>query len=379
MKNIKIKKETIILGIVILVLLFYLVLKQGDKVHYEIPDLAALDKEDIRKVEISKKGKTIILKKKEKKWVIGEKNYPADEDKIKDILDTIAELSLSEMVSESKNYRPYELDDEKKIAVKAYQQDRVVREFEVGKQASTYGHTFVKIAKDDKVYHARKSFRNYFDRGIDDLRDKVVMKFDKEEISEIQVTSEGQEYRFSKKVTSEKPKPAEGKEKDKKKEEISPPEPEEKIQWLTGDGQEGDKVKLDSFINQLSDLRCDKFLEDKELKDYKDKKPIFILTLKGSTSYTLSLFEKLAEGEDKDKYPAISSENAYPFLLSSYKGDNFIKDAKELLKEEETEKEDEKKKEEKRGDEAKQENKGKKAKEEKKSKKENRDKKEKQG
>ena len=330
MNNKKLKKEYIILGVVIIALLFYLILKQSDQIHYEIPDIKPLIKEDIGKVEIRLKGKTITLNKEENKWVVGEKKYPVDEGKVKNIIDTIAELSLSEMVSESRNYTPYELDDEKKIAVKAYKEGDVLREFEIGKQASTYGHTFVKIAGDDKVYHAKKSFRGYFEHEIDALRDKTVLTFDKNEISEIAVLSEGREYLFSKKVTVNEPKPAEAESK-----EAPPTAPEEKIQWLTAGGKEGDKAKLDSFINQLSDLKCDKFLEDKEPKDLEGKNPIFKITLKGSKSYTLSLFEKLVDGPDKDKFPGMSSENVYPFLMSGYKGDNFIKDAKELLKEEE--------------------------------------------
>lgn len=346
MSNKKMKKEYIVLGIVIVVLIFYLILKKDNKVHYDIPDIKSLVKEDIGEIKITREGKTLILKKEDTKWVIGEKKYPADENKVKNMVDTIAELSLSEMVSRSKNYKPYELGDEKKITVKAYKQDKLLRDFDIGKQASTYGHTFIRIAGDDNIYHARKSFRGYFDQEIDNLRDKVVMKFDKDEITEIRVTAPGQEYHFTKKVSVEKPKPAADSEKEKKKEEPTlPPQPgEEVIQWLTKDGKEGDKSKLDSFINQLSNLSCDKFIDDKEAKDYKDKKPVFKLTLKGNKSYTLSLFEKLAEeGENKDKFPAVSSESAYPFLLLSYKGDNFIKDAKELVKEEKIEEEKEKK------------------------------------
>lgn len=336
--NKKIKKEFIILGVVIIVLLFYLILKKSDSVHYDIPDVKPIEKEDIGKVEITLKGKTIVLNKKEDKWVVGEKHYIADDGKVKNILETIAGLSLSEMVSASKNYNPYELDEEKKIAVKAYKEDNAVREFDIGKQASTFGHTFVKLAGDDNVYHAEKSFRGYFEQKLDDLRDKKVMKFDKDEISEVYLKSEDIEYRFTKKVTIDKPAPAQTQKGEEDKADTPPPAPEEKIQWLTQDSKEGDKTKLDSFINQLADLSCDKYMEDTEVKDFKDKKPLFTLTLKGSKDYTLTLFEKLGEGHvDKDKFTAVSSENAYPFLLPGHKGDNFIKDAKELLKEEKKE------------------------------------------
>ena len=38
---------------------------------------------------------------------------------------------------------------------------------------------------------------------------------------------------------------------------------------------------------------------------------------------------------NQSKYPSISTENSIPFLLPSYRGENFIKDAKALLKKEE--------------------------------------------
>ncbi len=331
MKDRKIKTEYVVLLILIVALSFYLILKKSDKVHYKLPNMKSLVKEDVKKIEIARKDMNIVLMRQDEKWVIGSKNYPAAEDKIKNIVDTISNLSLTEMVSESKNYSRYGLGAEKKIAVKAYKKEgQVLREFEIGSQTSTYGHTFVKIAGDTRVYQARESFRNYFDQELDDLRDKEVMKFDKEEISEIEVMSAGVTHHFTRNV--KKIEPA-SKEKKEKKEAAPPPEPKEEISWVTANGKVGDKSKLDSFINQLADLSCDKFIEDKTPAEFKD--PIFSIKLKGNKEYTFFIFDKL---EKEAKYPAVSSENPYPFLISTYKAENFTRDAGELLKKEEAEK-----------------------------------------
>jgi len=37
------------------------------------------------------------------------------------------------------------------------------------------------------------------------------------------------------------------------------------------------------------------------------------------------------EGDNKGNYPAISSENPYPFLLASYKADQIMKKPEDLL------------------------------------------------
>ncbi|RLB30511.1 MAG: hypothetical protein DRG87_04865 [Deltaproteobacteria bacterium] len=60
----KVKKEYIILAAVILALSLYLFLRKTDKTHYELPKLSAVPKEDISKIEITKKGTDIILNRR---------------------------------------------------------------------------------------------------------------------------------------------------------------------------------------------------------------------------------------------------------------------------------------------------------------------------
>lgn len=321
MKKGKIKTEYIILGIIIL-LLAYLILKNPDKIHYELPEINSIDKEDITKIDIIKPGETINLVRKEKKWFIGPHNYPTNKTKIDKILDLIGSFRLSALVSESKNYSIYGLDKDNKIAVKVYKKNQVLREFEIGKAVSTYRHTFVRLSKDKNVYHARSNFRSDFNLKIDDLRDKVVMKFDKNEISEIYVTKDKIQIHFVKNIKPAEVKPGEKKDKNK-----SVP-PKDDVTWVNKDGKTGNKDKLDSIINQLSNLSCDQFIEDKSKDDLKD--PIYTLLLRGSKDYSIHIFKKLEK--DSGKYPAVSSENPYPFLLSSNKAKSIMGKPEDLIK-----------------------------------------------
>lgn len=340
MKNIK--KEYIILGVIIVVLFFYLLVRKTDRVQYDIPEIAAVKVEDIDKIEISKPGQTIKLVKKDDKWVIDPQAYPTDEDKIKRITDTVSQLILTDLASKARNYSRYDLDKEKVIGVKAYNKDKVVREFEIGKAAPTYGHTFVKIAGDNYVYYARESFRSHFDVKPGELRDKVVMKLDSNEISEVEIEKEGKKYLFAKKVKTIEPEPPapakDDKKEGEKKAETKPPvpqKPEEEISWLMPDGKKGDKTNLDSLINQVTNLSCDKYIEGKTKEDFKNEAPIYTLKLKGTKDYIISIFKKPEKKEDDDtssgEYPAISSENPYPFLLPSWKGDQVMKKPEDLI------------------------------------------------
>lgn len=339
----KMKKEMIILAVIIAVLLVYLALKKENQVNYEVPELAALKTENIDKIEIKKKDGDITLVKKEDKWVIAPNNYPTDEEKVNNITKTVTGLTLTEVVSQAKNYSRYQLDEEKALHVMVYDKDKVVRDFLIGKVSPTYGHTYVKIKDDDNVYHARESFRNYFDNKMDDLRDKKVMKVDKNDITEMTVVKEGVTQQFARKVeTPEPPTPVVPKEGEKAPETVTPPaKPEEKISWMTTDGKKGNKGNIESLIGQLSDLACESYIEGKTKEDYKATAPEFTLKLKGTKDFELTIFKKLEEGDNKDKYPALSSENAYPFYLSSWKAEQIMKKPEDLIEKPE-EKKDEK-------------------------------------
>jgi len=336
----KIKKEYIILGVIIVVLFFYLLVRKTNRVHYKIPNIEPVKTEDIDKVEIKKTDQTFVLVKKDDKWLIDPQGYPTDEDKVKKIIDTVSLLTLTDLASRSKNYSRYDLQEEKVIRVKAYQKDKVLRDFEIGKAAATYGHTFVKLKDDSNVYYARESFRNHFDVKTGELRDKVVMKLDSNEISEVEIEKEGKKYLFAKKVKTIQPPAVDKKEdkKDEKKVETKPPEPkkpEEEISWLMPDGKKGDKSNLDSLINQLTNLSCQEYIEGKSKEDFKEEAPIYTLKLKGSKDYIISIYKKPEKkGDDDtagDKYPAVSSENSYPFMLTSWKADQIMKKPEDLM------------------------------------------------
>lgn len=335
------KKEIIILGVVIVLLLGYLLFKSSDKVHYKIPGLETVKTEDIDKIEIIKEDATIQLAKQDDKWVIAPQGFPTDSAKIEKVTGTISGLTLTELVSKSRSYTRYDLTKEKAIHVKAYNKDNVLRDFEIGKTGATYGHTFVKIAGDSNVYYARESFRSHFDVKTGDLRDKKVLTLDSNEISEITIRQEGKTVVFSKQVKSvEPPKP------EVKEGETPPPpqQPQEEISWVKDDGTKGEKSKVDSLINQLTNLSCQDYIEDKTKEDFAALTPLYTLKLKGSKDFVITIFPKpeKKEGDDEtsgdDKHPVLSSESPYPFLLNSWKADQIMKKPGDLLPEKKEEK-----------------------------------------
>lgn len=337
MSNKAVKKEYIILGVLIAALLLYLVFKGTDKVHYQLPELKPIDVNTLTRIEIAKPGQTIILIKKDAQWLIDPMGYPVEGSVLTDITNNIKDLALTDLASRSKNYTLYDLGKDKAIHVKAYRNDEVVRDFELGKAASTYNHGFVKLKDDDRVFLASQVYRVNFDKPLKEFRSKQVMKLDKNEISEISVDmiKDGKKFLFTK---AAKPGPA--KAVDVKKDEKQPLVPpaqtsEAETTWTMSDGKEGNTVTLDAILIQLSDLRCFEFMEGKKKEDL--NAPIYTVKLKGKKDYIISIFEKTGDGPkdaegESEMYPAVSSENPYPFLINSYSVNTLMKKPEDLLK-----------------------------------------------
>ena len=325
----KIKKEYIILALIIVALSVYLVMRRGDRTLYELPDLPQVSQKEITRLQISRDKAIIDLNRKDSNWYLAPKEYPADADKVKNMLDNIEKLTLTALVSESGNYSLYDLSGEAKINVKAWQGDSLKRDIDVGKTASSFRHTFVKTAGDERVFHARGNFRNTYDTTLGDLRDKLILTCTPSEIQQIQVTAEKQPFilnRVQLPETKESPTAD-------KKEDAAPPT--QKTGWQTQDGRSADEAAVNRLLNTLSNLRCDTFIEDRAKEDF--TAPVFNIQLKGSQEYSLSIFAKTEEKETQ--HPAISSASKYAFLLTDSQAQGIMKDSSAILKEPEPDEE----------------------------------------
>jgi hypothetical protein len=327
----KMKKEYLILAAVIVGLSIYLFARKTDRALYELPQLPEVSGSKISKIEISGPEGTAVLNRVDEDWRIGPQEYPASKNKVQQMIDTIEDLTLTALISESKDYIRYDLSDDKKVSVKAWTGDSLSREFEVGKAASSFQHTFVKLAGDPRVYHARDNFRNKFDQKVNDLRDKSVLSFTVGDIQEVNLAKGSQSLLFGRKqAPPDKKSDSETADKDQ------PPKKAEMV-WQTADGRRADQAKLDRLLSTLAQLSCEDFIDDRKKEDFSD--PIFTIQVKGTQAYSLSIFAKLKE--DADNYPAISSQNAYVFLLEGWKADSLMPKFDEIL--EKAEKDDKEK------------------------------------
>ena len=257
------------------------------------------------RLEIKTPEETIALHQKDKQWYIAPHDFPADGAKLKSMLFAIEEIIITDLVSESQAYVRYELDD-KKIVVKAWTDDQLVRDFHLGKEAATYQHTFIRLPENPNVYHARGDFRRKFEETATALRDHEVLAFDPDTLQTIRLTNGRDTLQLNR---IEAPVPDQSK---SESEGLQLKIPAESV-WQTTSGRSVDPASLDSFLNVINNLKCENYLEGRQKAEFKS--PQFEIVLEGKETYTLKLFAK--ENEKDAALPAISSYTAYPFTLSN--------------------------------------------------------------
>ncbi len=318
----KLKKEYVILAAILVALILYLALHRSNRTHYQLPELSEVTGKHISKLEITTAGNSIIFNQKDNTWNIEPKGYRADPTKVKNILNVIEKLKLTALVSESKNYVRYDLRNDKNIHVKAWQGETLLREFDIGKAAPTFKHTFVKLPDDPNVYHARGDFRRNFDRSVDDFRDKTVLSFAQNTIQGIELTLEKKTISLSRKEIPEtfpekKDDPAAKAAKELKT----------KTVWEDTKGHEVAPSKISSLLSFLNSLECERYLDDLKKEDLKN--PIYTVALNGEKEYSLLVFSK--KDNNAKNYSAISSENESPFSLSDTQMDTIKSKLGEIL------------------------------------------------
>ena len=319
----KIKKEYVFLAVILVVLVLYIALKNTDRTHYTLPELKPVGKEDVDKILISRGDSTINVSKSSGKWKIKPAKYEADSKEIDQILDELKNLTITTLVSESETYGRYGLTADERIYVRAFEQEQALRQFYIGKTASTRRHTYIMFPGDHRVYEVSNNIRRIFDKSVDDLRDKEVLVFEATAATGLVMDpADGEETAFERKMVPLPVEPSEEGEQPAENQQME-------AKWMTEDGRTAKAESIKSLLRTLSSLKCSGYLEGKSKSDLTD--PIYTVTVRlNGQAHSVSVFEK----NDDNQYPAISTGSDYPFLLSEWRADQIMKDPGELMVEE---------------------------------------------
>jgi len=302
------KKEYLILVALIVLLSAYLLVHKDGTEQVPLPEIAKIAVKDVTGLDIVKKDRKIQLKKTDNGWQITGLDRKADKAAVENMLDALKKLKISALVSEKSDLRRYELDPDNRIGVTVLGSGKSLLSFDMGKTAPTYNHTFVLLDKDTNIYHAAGSFRTYFDKSAQELRDKKVMEFKEKSLRSLTLKKGDTEKSFT--ASEEK--------KDDKKTELI---------WKTKDGKALDKQAMDDLISALAFLECETFLGDGEIQGLKKEAPLAVISAGNGEAITLTLVKKGGE----DKITALSSMHQDAFVLSSFNSKDIMENMDKLL------------------------------------------------
>ncbi len=319
------KKEYIILIILIIGLITYLGLKKDNQVHYELPTIPQVDTTRIDRVEISKADRLVVLNKGENGWTVTDKKFSANPEDIEQMIGTLKAIKLSALVSEAKDLARYELNDTHAVKVKALAGKEAVRSFVIGKTAPSHNHTFIYLDdKDRTVYQANGNFKSQFDKESADFRDKKVLEFDPAGVKKVTLEKQGQIVTL---IKSQTPKTTD-QEKDETKKDLIEKKPlHEESTWKKEDGSVTDQKTISDLLSSLSKLECQAFLDEDKAARLKEIQPSCKILLENDKTFILNLFNK-NENQDVE---GSCSYTPYAFTLTSYKAEDIVSYADKLL------------------------------------------------
>lgn len=302
------KKEYLILILLILSFSAYLFLHKEDTDNTMLPEIKKIDVEKMTGIVLSKKEGPLKFFKEENKWTITDNAYPADLSSVKSMLDTIKEVKLSALVSQKGNLERYELDEDNRIQVKVTKNQDTLFEFSIGKTAPTANHTFVMVTNNKNVYHANGSFRSHFDKTLEDFRDKKVVEFKEKSIKQFTIEKDG----LSKTLISHE---------EKKDKEAS------SMDWKFQDGSSADKAIVSNLLSSVSFLKCEKYLDAFAKNELQKEAPLLTIRFENEEKNELILYK----AKTKDNFLGMSSMNEYAFALNSYTGKEIVSNSEKLL------------------------------------------------
>jgi len=303
----KVKKEYVILSVVIVALGLYLFFRNTDRTTYTLPKLPAVKAQDLTKIEIGKGDQTVVLTRRGEDWFVSPGDYPADVHLVNRMLDILADLKVTALVSETRNYARYELDQPQQLRVTAYQGDKAVRTLHIGKAAETMRHTHITLFKDPNVYHAQGNFRQDFDQSVASLRDKTILAFKSDDVTELLIDT-GDRNVTLKKMDAPQPQA------DKAAATEADSEKTSDAAWATADGQTVANAVVERLLSSLSRLQCRAYLTDQAKTDFAN--PAYRILIRGAEESMLEIFDPANDAATE--VPARSSLRKDPFTLSDF-------------------------------------------------------------
>lgn len=273
MNKLKTWKELIILAAAAAVLLVYIIFRTAGNINYELPVLPELDFESIDRVTVSGPQTNLDFIIENGSWLINPEKWIADKTTLKTIVSSITKLKTADLISSSGNPGIYNLDDSHKLTVTVSGSGETLREIYVGKVSASGIYSYIMLPGDENIYSVRGDLPSRFNDDSGSMRSKEILSVPREGVLKLSLSVNDDTI------------------------------------TLSSSGTEAELAKVNAVIPIIAPLRCIEFLEN--VPSSAVESVLEIQTIDGSA--VLEIWPKTNDG-----YPARSSQNGYPVLLTAY-------------------------------------------------------------
>ncbi|MEW5944691.1 MAG: DUF4340 domain-containing protein [bacterium] len=151
----------------------------------------SLRKDDVARIELAYPGRKIVCDKKGGKWRIVEpERLRVDGVEMDMLLDSIVNFKASRELGETGRLEDFGLKEPSfRLVVKTAGGGGV--EIEAGGEAPAGGRTYFRLAGSKKVYLAESYRISQFRKDVSDIRDKSIIRFDRDGVAEVAVEKGG--------------------------------------------------------------------------------------------------------------------------------------------------------------------------------------------
>ena len=272
-----------ILGIILAALVLLFLANRffsGNKNRSFDPNVLSLDTEQVNRLEISIPGDiNSILTKKDDGWSVsnGTDSYRADDNAVNSVLNELKAIEADKVVGRSdEKAEAHETSPEKGTRIVAKKDKKTLADLFVGRfsfnQQTRQPISYVRLANKEETYLVNKFLAMSLKKDFNSLRDKTLVKVEKDQISNLTVSSDGIQNQISK-VGDE---------------------------WHSNDGIVLDSLKMDNYLDRLASLNGTIFSES---------------TAIGADSHSLHI--GLSNGENVTIDASIVEENQFRVTSSS--------------------------------------------------------------
>ncbi|MGA2141875.1 MAG: DUF4340 domain-containing protein [Brevinematales bacterium] len=194
-------KYIVLSSVLAALVLVWVVLALNPERTYQVPVVKA--PANITGIEITRgSSEKITLVLTNGKWMLEPGGFFAQSGDVNDMTAQLKTFEISDLVSGGALVS-YGLDTSNRIEIKAYDGNKAVLDFFMGKTALTYRHTYVQLINDPNVYQAKGTFYYAFNKDIDGLKTRSISEIYKDNLTQVTIKEGGSSYTLT--AVNEKP------------------------------------------------------------------------------------------------------------------------------------------------------------------------------